>query len=69
MSNARRLPERIRSARKRAKLSQHGLAVAAGVTTNAVHRWETGRAVPTLNHLASVARVTGTTVAKLTGVA
>ena len=68
-SNAHGLPGRIRSARKRAKLSQQGLAAAAKVTTGAVYRWESGRAVPTIAHLAAVAKVTRTPFAKLSGVA
>lgn len=49
----------IREARLRAGLTQAELAERAGTTQSAVARWETGRARPSLETLARLARACG----------
>jgi len=65
MTKTQHLSNRIRSARKRAKLTQNDLAIAIGVTPGSVHRWERGSAEPTLTHIKAVAKATKTPVAAL----
>lgn len=50
-----RLGERIRTLRKEAGFTQEQLAEALGVTTGAVYKWESGRAVPELGMLVELA--------------
>lgn len=45
----------IKKKREEKGLSQRGLAEKIGVTYAAVYQWETGRAVPTLSNLVSLA--------------
>ncbi len=52
--------DRIRVARRRAKLSQASLAKAVGVQRSAATQWESSSGKrPTVNHLARIAEVTG----------
>lgn len=52
--------DRIRVARRHAKLSQEGLAKAVGVQRSAASQWESsGGKRPTVNNLARVAEITG----------
>lgn len=50
---------RIAEARKKLRLSQHGLALKLGVTANAVTQWETGRTVPDTAKFQQVAECLG----------
>jgi transcriptional regulator with XRE-family HTH domain len=50
-----RFPEVIRQARKAKGLSQATVAADLGVSQNAVSDWETGRCVPTVPLLSSLA--------------
>ena len=49
-----RLGENIRTLRKAAGLTQEALAEALGVTTGAVYKWESGRAMPELELLVEI---------------
>ncbi len=52
--------DRIRVARRHAKLSQEGLAKAVGVQRSAASQWESAAGKrPTVNNLARIAEVTG----------
>ena len=51
-----RLGENIRTLRKAAGLTQEALAEALGVTTGAVYKWESGRAMPELELLVEIAQ-------------
>lgn len=53
------LGSRIRLARKTAKLTQHDLGRSAGVSSQAVNKWEANKAKPTIDNLAEIARTTG----------
>lgn len=59
--------ERIRVAREAAGLSQYTLAVACGVQTGQVWRWEKGRAVPSAVTIGAVARALGVSADALIG--
>lgn len=50
-----KLGEKIRNLRKEAGLTQEALAEALGVTTGAVYKWESGRAMPELGLLVELA--------------
>lgn len=50
-----RLGASIRTLRKQAGFTQEQLAEALGVTTGAVHKWETGKATPELEMLVDIA--------------
>ena len=50
-----KLGDNIRSLRKQAGLTQEQLAETLGVTTGAVYKWESGRAVPELEMLVDIA--------------
>ncbi len=56
------LAERLKEQRKRAGLSQEELAELAGVSRQAVTKWESGRAAPSTKHLFRLAEIFGTTV-------
>ena len=56
------LGESIRSLRKEAGLTQEQLAEALGVTTGAVHKWETDKATPELEMLVEIAEFFETSV-------
>lgn len=43
--------ESIKKLRKREDLSQRGLARIFNVSGNAISMWESGKSVPTINHL------------------
>ncbi|MBE6944622.1 MAG: helix-turn-helix transcriptional regulator [Ruminococcaceae bacterium] len=51
------LAENIRCLRKQHPMTQEQLAEALGVSVGAVHKWETGRSVPNLELLLSLAEV------------
>lgn len=57
-----RLGESIRSLRRGAALTQEQLAEALGVTTGAVHKWESGKATPELPMLVDIAEFFETSV-------
>lgn len=58
---------RIREARKSAKLTQAELAKQVGVTQGAVTQWETGRIAPKLQTMLTLARTLGVSVEYLSG--
>lgn len=51
------ISDRIREARRAAKLTQDQLAERLGISSQAVQQWESGRAKPDLDRLPAVARV------------
>lgn len=57
-----RLGEKIRALRKDAHLTQEALAEALGVTTGAVYKWESGRAMPELELLVELGEFFETSV-------
>ncbi len=57
-----RLGESIRRLRKEAGYTQEQLAEALGVTTGAVHKWESGKATPELEMLVDIAEFFETSV-------
>ena len=57
-----RLGEKIRRLRKEAGFTQEQLAEALGVTTGAVHKWESGKATPELEMLVDIAEFFETSV-------
>ena len=61
-----RFPEKLREARRRARMSQTALAEAAGVTQRSLTNYERGCAVPRPNVLRKMASTLGVTVEYLT---
>ena len=61
------LGERIQYFRKRAGLSQEGLAERLGVSRQAVSKWETDEALPDAERIISLAVVLGVTTDALLG--
>ena len=57
-----RLGESIRTLRKKAGFTQEQLAEALGVSTSAVHKWESGKATPELALLVDIAEFFETSV-------
>ena len=57
-----RLGESIRALRKKSGFTQEQLAEALGVTTGAVHKWESGKATPELEMLVDIAEFFETSV-------
>jgi transcriptional regulator with XRE-family HTH domain len=57
--------DRVRTARRRAELTQKELAQALGVEPITVSRWERGVTTPSLPRLERTARVTGSTLSEL----
>ncbi|PKO72929.1 MAG: hypothetical protein CVU23_05370, partial [Betaproteobacteria bacterium HGW-Betaproteobacteria-17] len=54
------LPDRIRTARHRARLSQYSLAARLGVDRSAVSHWECGHGnLPSSVNLLALAEITG----------
>lgn len=62
-----KLAENIRCLRKQQPLTQEQLAEALGVSVGAVHKWETGRSVPNLELLLSLAGIFGVSTDVLLG--
>lgn len=58
---------RIREARKNAKLTQAELARQVGVTQGTVTQWETGRTAPKLHTMLTLARTLNVSVEYLIG--
>lgn len=56
-----KLSEKILYCRKKAGLSQEGLAERIGVSRQAISKWETGDAVPEINKLLTLAKTFGVT--------
>lgn len=56
------LPERIKSARQRAGLSQSEIAREIGLNQSSVSDWERGETAPSLANLTKLARLLGVTV-------
>ena len=54
-----KLPEKIVTLRKSRGLSQEALAEQLGISRQAISRWETGKAVPTVDNLACLSRLYG----------
>ena len=61
------LAENIRAFRKERRLTQEQLAEVLGVTTGAVHKWESGMSVPELNLIVDLADFFDTSVDVLLG--
>lgn len=59
------LPEKIKSLRKKSKMSQERLAEKLGVSRQAVTKWETGTGTPDINNLKSIASLFGISIDKL----
>lgn len=59
------LGERIRAARKQAKLSQVALAELLGVTSQSVNQWESGRYSPSRDNITRLADALGVSVSVL----
>lgn len=59
------LGESIRSHRKKMGLTQEQLAEALGVTTGAVHKWESGKTTPELTMLVQIAQFFETSIDEL----
>lgn len=57
-----KLGESIRKLRKKADLTQEQLAEALGVSTSAVHKWESEKATPELETLVDIAEFFETSV-------
>lgn len=62
-----KLGESIRSRRKKMGLTQEQLAEALGVTTGAVHKWESGKTTPELTMLVQIAQFFETSIDELLG--
>lgn len=58
-AKAQELGRRIQAARERKRVTQANLAAQLGVTDNAVTQWETGRAIPRAERLATIAASLG----------
>jgi len=69
MSEQMHLSEAIRSARRRAGLSQVELAELLGVRQSSVSQWERGSTKPSTVHLLALAAKLGCSLAELAGVA
>lgn len=59
--------QRIKEARKRAGLTQKGLATQIGVATGTIQQYELGKRQPRLEQLSKIARALGTTLYELVG--
>ncbi len=62
-----KLGESIRSHRKQMSLTQEQLAEALGITTGAVHKWESGKTTPELTMLVQIAQFFETSIDELLG--
>ena len=63
--SSKAIGERIRAARKAADVNQTEVAVAVGVTSTTVARWELGHASPYLEHIVKIANLLGVDARKL----
>ena len=63
------LGTKIRELRRRDELTQEALAVALGVTSQAVSRWEAGGSYPDMELLPSIANYFGVSIDELFGYA
>jgi transcriptional regulator with XRE-family HTH domain len=61
------MASRLRELRLAAGLSQFKLAVRAGVSLDALRKWEKGTRTPVLRHAAQLAEALGVTVGQLAG--
>ena len=59
--------ERLAELRRRAQLTQEGLARAAGVGTDAVRKWERGKRTPSFDMAAKLADALGVSLDELAG--
>jgi transcriptional regulator with XRE-family HTH domain len=57
--SSKAIGERIRAARKALNMNQTEVAVAVGVTSTTVARWELGHASPYLEHIVKIANLLG----------